>query len=71
MAAIWREGEQLMERQQHGGRMNNRWNGSNTEGGWTTDGMAAIRREGEQLMERQQHGGRMNNRWNGSNTEGG
>ena len=38
--------------------MDNRWNGSNTEGGLAIDGMAAIRRE-------------MDNRWNGSNTEGG
>ena len=51
--------------------MDNRWNGSNTEGGWTIDGMAAIRREDGQQMEWQQYGGRMDNRWNGSNTEGG
>ena len=51
--------------------MDNRWNGSNTEGGWTIDGMAAIRREDGQYMEWQQYGGRMDNRWNGSNTEGG
>ena len=51
--------------------MDNRWNGSNMEGGWTIDGMAAIRREDGQQMEWQQYGGRMDNRWNGSNTEGG
>ena len=50
--------------------MNNRWNGSNTEGGWTIDGMAAIWREVGQYIEWQQYGGRMDNRWNGSNTEG-
>ena len=50
--------------------MDNRWNGSNTEGGWTIDGMAAIRREGGQYIEWQQYGGRVDNRWNGSNTEG-
>ena len=46
MAAIRREGGQYIEWQQYGGRVDNRWNGSNTEGGWTIDGMAAIRREG-------------------------
>ena len=51
MAAIRREGEQLMEWQQYG----------NTEGGWTIDGMAAIWREDEQQMEWQQYGGRVNN----------
>ena len=51
--------------------MDNRWNGSNMEGGWTIDGMAAIRREDGQQMEWQQYGGRMDNRWNGSNMEGG
>ena len=45
MVAIRREDGQLMEWQQYGGRMDNRWNGSTTEGGWTIDGMAAIRRE--------------------------
>ena len=34
-----------MERQKYGGRMYSRWNGRNTEGGCTLDGMAEIRRE--------------------------
>ena len=44
--------------------MYNRWNGRNTEGGCTIDGMAEIR-------ERQKYEGRMYNRWHGRNTEGG
>ena len=47
-----------MERQKYVGRMFNRWNSRNTEGGCTIDGTAEIRRE-------------VYNRWNGSNTEGG
>ena len=47
-----------MEQQKYGGRMYNRWNGRNTEGGCTIDGW-------------QKYGGRMYNRWNGRNTEGG
>ena len=34
-----------MERQKYGGRMYNRWNGRNTEGGCTIDGTADIRKE--------------------------
>ena len=34
-----------MEQQKYGGRMYNRWNGRNTEGACTIDGMAEIRRE--------------------------
>ena len=34
-----------MEQQKYGGRMYNRWNGINTEGGCTLDGTAEIGRE--------------------------
>ena len=34
-----------MERQKYRGRMYNRWNGRNMEGGCTIDEMAEIRRE--------------------------
>ena len=60
-----------MEQQKYVGRMYNRWNGRNTEGGCTLDGTAVIRREDVQYMEQQKYGGSMYNRWNGNNTEGG
>ena len=34
-----------MEQQKYGGSMYNRWNGKNTEGGFTMYGTAEIRRE--------------------------